>query len=77
MNRVVVLAALVWVTLASAQEARLSGTISDSSGGAIPSVNVVAMQGERQLTFQTQSDPDGRFLFPKLPIGTYQIKAGH
>ena len=35
------------------------------------------MQGERQLTFQTQSDPDGRFLFPKLPIGTYQIKAEH
>ena len=77
MNRVVLSAAFILAAVASAQEARLSGTVSDTSGAAVPSVNISALQLDRRVTFQTQTGPEGRFLLPKLPIGTYQIKAEH
>jgi hypothetical protein len=58
-----------------AQEARLNGTVSDSSGSVIPGARITATQTERNVVFETASDETGRFLFPRLPIGTYTIKA--
>ncbi|MBS1826187.1 MAG: TonB-dependent receptor [Acidobacteria bacterium] len=68
----------VWIlfaSLASAQEARLSGTVTDSTGAILPNVAIQAVLTDRQTTFQTQSDTEGRYLLPRLPIGNYQIKA--
>ncbi|MFN0106938.1 MAG: TonB-dependent receptor domain-containing protein [Bryobacteraceae bacterium] len=67
----------IFPALAVAQEARLSGSVSDTSGASIPSVALTATQGERQVVFQTQTDVEGRYLFPKLPIGSYRIRAEH
>lgn len=77
MNRIVLSISFVFAAVVSAQEARLSGTISDSSGAAVPTVNITAVQVERHVSFQTQTDAEGRYLLPRLPIGTYQIKAEH
>ncbi len=79
MTRIPALLAMLSILagLAVGQEARLSGTVADPSGASIPSVAVTATQGERQVVFQAQTDAEGRYLFPKLPIGSYQIRAEH
>lgn len=58
-----------------AQEARLNGTVSDPSGAAVANVRIVANQAERNLPFETVTDSEGRYLFPRLPIGAYAIRA--
>src|SRR5215204_5434554 len=61
MNRIVLSTSFVLAAVVSAQEARLSGTVSDSSGAAVPTVNISAVQVERQVSFQTQTDAEGRY----------------
>jgi hypothetical protein len=58
-----------------AQEARLSGTVTDPSGSSLPAAQLTATQAGRDLAFQTNTGADGRFVFPRLPIGTYEIRA--
>jgi len=60
---------------AFAQEARLSGSISDSTGAIMMGVDVTAIQTDRNVVFQTKSITDGHYLFPRLPIGSYEVKA--
>ncbi len=58
-----------------AQEARLSGTVTDASGGAVPAAKIEAIQQERKLVFGATTSTDGRFVLPRLPIGSYRIHA--
>ena len=60
---------------AFAQEARLSGTATDASGGAVVNVRITLTQLERNLRFEAISSGDGRFVLPRLPIGSYRIQA--
>ena len=60
---------------ANAQEARLSGTVTDPSGSYLPEARVTATQSERSLVFSTHTSSEGRYVFARLPIGNYQIKA--
>ncbi|MGH9675018.1 MAG: TonB-dependent receptor domain-containing protein [Bryobacteraceae bacterium] len=73
-------ALLLWATMlfastAAAQEARLSGTVTDATGGALAGAHLTATQTERNLVFGTTTGSDGRFVFARLPIGNYQVKA--
>ncbi len=60
-----------------AQDARLAGAVTDPSGAVLVGVSITATQTERNLAFATQSDSDGRYLFPRLPIGPYNVAAIH
>jgi hypothetical protein len=59
----------------SAQEARLTGAVTDQSGGFVANAKVSATQSGRNQTFRTVSSSDGRYQFPRLPIGLYRIHA--
>jgi hypothetical protein len=59
----------------AAQEARLTGTVSDPSGAVLVGVEIAATQTERGVVAKTASDHTGRYVFPRLAIGPYQIKA--
>ncbi|MEX2262098.1 MAG: carboxypeptidase regulatory-like domain-containing protein [Bryobacteraceae bacterium] len=59
----------------TAQEARLTGLVTDSSGAVLPDVAVTATQQERNVAVSTTSNTEGRYQFPRLPIGTYQVRA--
>lgn len=60
---------------ALAQEAALTGVVTDPSGGALAGVEVTVTQIQRNVSFQATTGADGRFRFPRLPIGTHRVTA--
>lgn len=74
---VVLLAAGIFATSASAQQtvtsATLSGHVEDSSRAVINGASVTVRNLETNLTQTSTSDTDGRFRFPYLPVGSYEI----
>jgi hypothetical protein len=71
------MALMAWLpaSLAAQQTATLSGTVTDSSGGVLPGVNVTAteMNTGRQLTAVTEAR--GQYRFTLLEPGTYRVQA--
>jgi hypothetical protein len=79
--------ALVWPSLAgvllaisspvAAQQtvdyASVGGRVTDSSGAVIPDARVEARQTQTNLASVTTSGADGRFRFPYLRVGSYEI----
>ncbi len=53
--------------------ATLSGRVDDSSGAVIEGVSVTARHVDTNATQIMVSDPDGRFRFPYLHVGGYEI----
>src|SRR4026207_1653736 len=51
----------------------ISGRVTDPQGAAVPGASVSARQTETNLTRETVTDEDGRFRFPYLRIGRYEI----
>ena len=54
--------------------ASISGRIVDPSGAAVPEVSVEARQVETNLSSNTITDGEGRFRFPYLQVGNYEVK---
>ena len=78
-----ILAAVVLTTAlavpAAAQEtvnfASVSGRVTDPQGAVIRGATVTARHAETNVTATTTTDVDGRFRFPYLRVGPYQIAA--
>ena len=58
--------------LGYAQEAVLSGTVTDSTGGVLPGATVQAQQDATGNTFEAVTDARGSYRMP-VRIGTYKI----
>src|SRR3984893_13557405 len=62
----------------SAQEsinyASISGRVADASGSVVEGAQVTARQTETNLTSSVNTDREGRFRFPYLRVGHYEIK---
>ncbi|MBI1766679.1 MAG: TonB-dependent receptor [Acidobacteria bacterium] len=70
---------LVALTLcASAQTVTgtLNGTVTDTSGAVVPSVEVVAKSLETGITRTTRSNAEGFYNMPFLPLGSYDVTVG-
>src|SRR5712692_6220134 len=72
--RVIVLALCVPL-LAFAQEFRatVAGTVTDSSGGAIPGVSITVVETRTGTRSETVSDTTGQYVVPFLAPGEYEI----
>ncbi len=77
------LAALVCVTLACAQiaaaqqsvdYASVGGRVTDQQGAVVPGAQVSVRQTETNVTTETVTDSSGRFRFPYLKVGPYELK---
>ena len=70
-------AALVFMARdVSAQfNAKLQGTVSDSTGAVIPGVKVTLTDNETNKTQSTATDSSGVYSFAALPPGAYSVKA--
>src|SRR3954463_2034916 len=51
----------------------ISGTIMDPSGGVIPKAMVTVTNVAQGVKTNTTTDPKGVFVFPSLPVGTYDV----
>src|SRR6266481_3985401 len=62
---------------ASAQEtvnsASVSGRVLDPQGAVVPGALVVALQTQTNIQTETVTDRDGRFRFPYLRVGLYEV----
>lgn len=70
-------AAMATSASARAQEtinqASVSGRVTDAQGGVIPGAAVTARHIDTNVSAQTTTDADGRFRFPYLRLGAYDI----
>jgi len=74
-RRLIFLCALLALPgLALAQEATLTGTITDSTGGVLPGVTVVAVNEASGNQFESVTDARGVYRIPAR-VGTYRITA--
>ena len=55
--------------------AAVAGTVRDAAGAPIAGANVAAINLDRNQKQQTVSDAAGRFRFPVLAVGAYQLTA--
>jgi hypothetical protein len=73
-----VVACLATASLAAAQESINQGTISgrvlDEQGRTVPGVQVRARQTATNVTIEATTGSDGRFRFPYLRVGPYEIR---
>jgi len=67
---------LLLVTISLAQEvtATISGLVTDPSGAAISSAQVIAKDLDRGTTFPTTTDARGFYSLPRLPVGRYDVR---
>ena len=69
------MAALAWLpALGFAQEAVISGTVTDTTGGVLPGVVIHAVLEASGNNFETVSDGSGTYRIP-IRIGSYRISA--
>jgi len=57
--------------------AAISGTTTDPTGAVIPGTQVTAVQTSTGTTSRTQSNENGFYQLPNLPIGTYTLRVEH
>jgi outer membrane receptor protein involved in Fe transport len=76
---VITCSALLCARLARAQEtvnyASVSGRVTDPQGAVVPGAQVSARQTDTNVTAGTATDAEGRFRFPYLRVGAYEITA--
>src|SRR5262245_55545658 len=71
---VVIAVALFLPALASAQEAAISGSITDSTGGVLPGVVIRAVHQATGNSFEAVTDGSGAFRM-SVRVGLYEITA--
>jgi hypothetical protein len=57
--------------------ATLGGTVEDANGAGIPGVQIIVINLDKNLSWTTTSDDEGRYRLLYLPVGNYEIKAEH
>lgn len=67
---------VVFAVSAMAQSTgRISGSVVDPSGSVIKKATVTCTNSQTGLTRQVETNQDGIFVFPNLPIGNYAVSA--
>ncbi len=61
------------VVLGQTFRGSIVGTVTDSSGAAVPAVQVTATSSESGFSRTTASDAEGNYTFAELPLGKYDV----
>src|SRR5256885_17266111 len=65
--------AVIMISVAADPTGTISGLVSDPSGGAVLNAEVTVRNSLTGLTRSTQTDAQGGFLFPLMPVGAYEL----
>jgi hypothetical protein len=71
---VALLAFTVTPSLAQEVSAGITGKVTDPAGAPIVGASVTAKDMERGTVWPTQTNEEGIYVFPRIPIGTYELK---
>jgi hypothetical protein len=63
--------------LAQTITGRISGTVTDSNGAAVPGVTVKIVNEATQQTRNVTADPNGFYVATNLPVGNYSVTIEH
>jgi len=63
------------ISVAAQTDSTITGDIKDSNGAVLVGVQVTAKHLETGLVRVTTSEDEGRFVFPGLPVGLYELQA--
>ncbi|HEU4597641.1 MAG TPA: carboxypeptidase regulatory-like domain-containing protein [Pyrinomonadaceae bacterium] len=64
-------------TYAQKSSGQITGEVVDQNGAALPNTKVTVTQVETNLTRDVNTNQDGIYSVPDLPIGTYRVSATH
>lgn len=64
---------LVPVGYAQTSSGSVSGSVRDAQDASVPTATVIITEAEKKITLTTKTDGEGRFVFPQLLPGTYEI----
>lgn len=53
----------------------IQGTVTDASGAVVSGASVAARNAATNLTYETTTDQSGRYVFPAVRVGTYEVTA--
>jgi hypothetical protein len=70
---IVVLVTTTLTALGQSNTGRLDGTVQDPQGAYLAGVNVEALNVATNAKWTTQTDAQGVFIFPVLPVGVYRV----
>ncbi|MBI1895263.1 MAG: TonB-dependent receptor [Acidobacteria bacterium] len=70
-----ILLALLLATAAAGQveRGRITGSVTDQSGGVIPKARVTITNTQTNISYATETDEQGRYESPPLQVGQYQV----
>src|SRR5215467_7394891 len=74
-HRVIIMLALSACACAQYTTASLGGSIADTTGARVAATKVSVKNTETGFTLSTVADSEGDFLFPRLPVGSYELTA--
>jgi hypothetical protein len=66
---------LAGVATAQSTTSTLTGLVKDPNGGIVQGATVTARSLETNQTRTVQADAEGRYVFPALPVGAYEVRA--
>ncbi|MEX2261075.1 MAG: TonB-dependent receptor [Bryobacteraceae bacterium] len=72
--RVAVFCGAVALAFGQTDRGIINGTVTDSTGAAVPDARIAATNTATNVAFTTQSTSSGDFTIPTLPVGTYQLR---
>src|SRR5437879_10792205 len=61
------------VLFAAEPTGTIAGSVTDPTGATVARARVVITNAATGLTRETSSGPDGTYVFPLLPVGTYTL----
>src|SRR5215203_2120394 len=73
MKKFLLALSLCALAVAQTTSSRITGTITDPAGAAIPAANITVTNVETGVSFKTVTGAQGEYAIPALPAATYKL----
>ena len=74
-SRIFLLICVLAVSVTAQTSSTITGDVKDTNGAVLAGVKVTATNSDTGLTRTTTSESEGRFVFPSMAVGLYELRA--